>query len=111
MEYGTLLVENKIGGRAISTFKLHEPIIFGERKIWCIELPSPKEGSFYPEDYEHVEFVIDKDFDTFMKSYPQIHFNTKALSKEINADIRIKYDGFSVKFHHNTLEYVIKYLQ
>jgi len=111
LEYGILLVEFQIGGRAISTFKLCEPIIFGERKIWCIELPSPKEGRFYPDGYEHVEFVINLEFNKFIELYPQVNFDTRAISKEVNADIIISYNGFSVKFHHNTLEYVIKHLQ
>lgn len=109
--FGSLLSESQIGGRAISTFKLNGSINFKERKIWCIELPAPKKGSFYREGYEHVEFVIDLEFEKFMELYPQINFSTKSISKEINPTIAIKYDGFSVKFHHKTLEYVIKYLE
>ena len=111
LELGSLLTESQIGGRAISSFKLNKPLIYKDRKIWCVELPSPKKGSFYAEGYEHVEFVIDLDFNKFEDLHSNVEFDKRAISKEINPDIIIKYDGFQVKFHHNTLEYVIKYLQ
>lgn len=111
LEYGTLLNEAQIGGRAISTFKLNKSIIFGERRIWCFELPAPKKGKPYPEGYEHVEFVIDMDFDEFMRLYPQTVFDTETITREINPDISIEHNGFTIKFHHQTLEYVIKNLQ
>lgn len=110
-KYGLLLTEAIINGRAISTYKLNEPIIFENRKIWCIELPSPKKGTPYQEGYEHVEFVIDLKFDKFMALYPKIKFDTREITKSINPDVTMNYEGFSIKFHHNTLEYVIKYLQ
>ena len=46
-----------------------------------------------------------------MNKYPNINFDTRDISKIINPDIRVKYEGFSVKFHHKPLEYVIKYEQ
>jgi len=111
LDYGSLLAESQIGGRAISTFKLNDPIRFEDRNIWCVELPSPKKKSFYPEGYEHVEFVIDLEFDKFIRMYPKINFSTRAITKKVNPDISIRYDGFTVKFHNYTLEYVIEYLQ
>jgi hypothetical protein len=46
-----------------------------------------------------------------MNFYNHVIFDTKDLNKKINPDIRIKYDDISVKFHHNSLEYVVKYLE
>lgn len=111
IEFGDSLGETLISGRAIAKFKLRDPILFEDREIDCLELPAPKKNNTYSEGYEHVEFVIDLEFDAFMAKYPQIDFDKKAVSKEINPDIRIRYDDVSVKFHHNTLEYVVKYLQ
>lgn len=110
-DYGELLTEAIIAGRPISTYKLNEPLVYKNIKISCIELPSPKQGSFFPEGFEHVEFVIDLSFQEFIKKYPRIKFDTSSSSKEINPDIIRKYGDFSVKFHHNTLEYIIEYLQ
>lgn len=110
-ECGSFLNEMQISGRAISTFKLNKPIIFKNRRIWLLELPAPKPGRFYAEGFEHVEFVIDVNFDEFTKLYSHITFDTKAIFRKTNPEIKIKYDGFSVKFHRHNLEYVIKYLQ
>ena len=111
LEVGILLTEAQIGGRAISSFKLDKPIIYRNREICCVELPAPKPKRSYVEGYEHVEFVIDVSFEEFMAAHPKISFDMGASTKEINPDITIDYDGFVVKFHHNTLEYVIKNLQ
>lgn len=107
---GDLLTENHINGRAIATFKLHKPIVFQKRKIWVLELPAPKAGSNYPEGFEHVEFVISESFEDFMKRYPSAVFDKKGLSKKVNAELRISFGNLSVKFHHQSLEYVIQFL-
>jgi hypothetical protein len=107
-DYGELLTEAKVGNRLISTFKLKTPIIYQNRKIWCFELPSPKEGSYYKEGYEHIEFVIDSNFEQFIQKYPKINFDTHSMTKEINPDISINFDNYSVKFHLASLENVIK---
>ncbi len=108
--YGELLTETIIGGRPISTFKLHTPYRYKKREIYCLELPAPKEGSPYPEGYEHVEFVIQDRFQTFISLYPHLEFKTKGMQKPVNPEISRKYPGMSVKFHHHPIEYVIKYL-
>lgn len=104
-----LLVESDVNGRMIATFKLASPIQYKDRVIDCLELPSPKPGSSYKEGFEHVEFVIKDDFQTFMKKYPECEFKTKAMNKEFNPEIRIDLtDSIAVKFHHMTLEKVIE---
>lgn len=107
---GELLIESQIGGRAIASFKLAQPISYKNRKIEVVELPAPKAGSFYKEGFEHVEFVITEPFDTFMIAHPHLDFITKDLKKSVNQGITLKETDFSVKFHHHTLEYVIRYL-
>lgn len=108
---GELLSENEINGRAIANFKLNEPIIFEERKIFGLELPAPKENIFYPEGYEHVEFVVGMSLDKFLKIYPHIHWDTTGMSKKVNPDIFVKYDDFVIKFHQHSIEHVVKYLE
>jgi predicted metalloenzyme YecM len=109
--HGTALSEAWIGGRPITTFRLRRPILYMAREIFVLELPAPKEGSFYEEGFEHAEFVIDLGFEDFIAKHPELSFETKGLVKEINPDIALKYDGFSVKFHQNSLEYVITHLE
>lgn len=107
-EFWVLLSENLISGRNISTFKLSSPLIYKEREIYVLELPQPKQGSHYDEWFEHVEFVIDSSFDEFMEKYSHVKFITKDILKENNPDIKIKNQEYSVKFHLNSLEDVIK---
>ena len=103
--------EKIISGRPICTYKLRNPLVYEARKISVLELPAPKDGSPYQEGFEHVEFVIEESFEAFMQRYPHISFDTKALSKAINPDIGIDYDGVRVKFHEQSLEYVVRYLE
>lgn len=105
--YADLLAINEIGGRPISVYRLHEPIVYKDKKIYGFELPSPKTGSSYKEGYEHIEIVIDTTFFEFMEKYSYIQFDTRAMGKEINPEIARNYTGYSVKFHHHTLEYIV----
>lgn len=105
---GQLLGENTIGGRPIASFRLNEPIRYREREIYVLELPAPKVGSDYPEGFEHVEFVIDRDLEAFVAQYPALAFKTKGIHKGVNADVQLVYPGFGVKFHRQSLEDVIR---
>jgi predicted metalloenzyme YecM len=109
--FGELLTEKPINGRPIATFKLHTPLHYQDRAIDCLELPSPKTGSPYPDGYEHAEFVVPEGLEQFQRRYKHLQFDTKGLHKAINADLRRSYEGFSVKFHEQSLEYVIRYLE
>ena len=126
----TQLIESKIGGRPIATFKLVKPLISedGSHLVNVIEIPSPKEGSPYPAGLEHVEFVIgdgshsspinndvhQSAFVSWMEKYTAVDWNTKAKDKECNPDISTKIDladfgNISVKFHLIPLENVISF--
>lgn len=107
LAFGTLLSESIIANRPIATFKLHQPIIIQERKIFLFELPSPKPGSPYPDGYEHIEIVIDTSLENWIERYPHLPFNTKGLSKSFNRDIKLKLPSGTVKFHEQSLEAVI----
>ena len=104
---GTLLGESLIGGRSIATYRLHRPFLFDERRIDVVELPAPKPGSFYPEGYEHVEFVVNEDLQVFAQKHPHLAWDLSGASKTVNADVRLRFDGFSVKFHRQPLADVI----
>lgn len=106
---GVLLSEHRIGGRPIATFGLHTPFRFDGRTIAVLELPAPKAGSPYPEGFEHAEFVVHEDLFAFTQRYPQVKWDLSDLGKPINADVRVRYDGISVKFHRHSLAYVIEH--
>jgi predicted metalloenzyme YecM len=113
---GVLLKEDLIGGRFISTFKLHECINLEKhnRSLSVIELPSPKAGSFYPSGFEHVEFAVGNlDLVNFTESYPHLQWDMSGLKKSFNADVRLELVNLpkkriNVKFHQLPLEKVIE---
>lgn len=105
---GTLLAENSIGGRPIACYRLHDPFQFEERRIEVLELTAPKPGSPYPEGYEHAEFVVNEDLLAFTQRHPQLEWDLSDIDKTTNADVRIRFDGFSVKFHRRPLAEVIE---
>jgi hypothetical protein len=96
-----------IGGRPIATFKLNAPFVFQGRTVHVIELPAPKDGSPYPEGWEHAEFVVAEDPRAFAARYPELPWDHSGADKPVNADVRLAYAGFSVKFHEHALEAVI----
>jgi len=106
----TLLTESPINKRPIATFELDEPIKYQSRQIHLLELPSPKENSFYKEGFEHIEFVVKQSLPDWINLHQNINFDTKGMTKKINPEIRISYGAYSVKFHNFNLAYVIKYL-
>jgi predicted adenylyl cyclase CyaB len=106
---GELLIAAEVGGREISTFKLINPISFNGRDVDIIELPSVKAGSCYATGLEHAEFVTDKSFDDLISEYPGVTFDVSAVNKKHNAELRVKFnENLSLKFHHLSLEEVIK---
>ena len=116
---GSLLVEDMIGGRPISTILLSKPYIYEDWAIPCIEVASPKPGKTHQAGLEHVEVTIggledgfhSKDkLKEFMSLYPQIAFDLKAIDKPINADISLTLDDIgSMKFHVRSLLDVCTY--
>ena len=106
--HGELLIESKVNGRMISTFKLFEPIMYRNRKIYLVELPSPKSSHSYPCGLEHVEFVTKEPLQKIIDRYPQYSFEAFGIHKKINADITLKLGEYCIRFHNQSLEDVIK---
>ena len=104
---GRCLGEHTIGGRPIATYTLNTPFTFQGRSIDVVELPAPKTGSPYTEGWEHAEFVVDEEPKAFAARYPQLNWDLSGADKKSNADVRLSYDGFSVKFHRRALSEVI----
>ncbi len=104
--------EHIVGGRPIASYKLAEPIRYWDRLISMIELPSPKQWSYYRKWWEHAEFVIDTSLEKFLSLHSHLEWSLWWYQKSINADISRKYsNGTSVKFHEQSLEYVIMELE
>ncbi len=109
VRHGVLLHEALIGGRKIAAVKLRDPIPYMERRIPLVELPAPKAGSPYPEGWEHAELVIPQSFAAFMALHPNLAWDTAATAKAHNPELRLALPGgLSAKFHHASLEDVIR---
>eukprot|EP01132_Coremiostelium_polycephalum_P002089 gene2089-2576_t len=137
LSVSTLLAETIVNGRPICTFKLNEPIQFKHvendgnevvREIPLIELPFPKPSKPQLDGLEHMEVVIDQDFQSFMDQHPGNTWVLTALDKPLNADVEVEFElthqdkldighpeskmsdrrTFSVKFHHQSLEKVVE---
>ena len=107
--FSTLLIESVVGGRNISTFKLEEPIIGHGREVNLIELPEPKSNNSYLTGFEHAEFVISESFVDFSEKYSSHEFDWSGAKKSFNPELRLVLEeGISAKFHHMSLEDVIK---
>jgi predicted metalloenzyme YecM len=104
-----LLIESPVGGRLISTFRLNQPLLFMGYQIPLIEIPMPKEGRVTRSGYEHIEIVITESFKELQAGYPEVKFLTHALKKEINPELEIEMKDCSIKFHHQSLEEVIRF--
>lgn len=105
--WSQLLIESEVGGRPIATFKLDNATSVGNHLVDLIELPAPKEGKKVKNGLEHFEVVIDKTFQSLMNDYPDIAWNTSALSKDLNPELQASFEGFNVKFHYHSLEQII----
>lgn len=105
---GECLVESEVNGRQIASYKLHEPIIYKNHTIEVVEVPAPKSGKVTLEGFEHIEVVVDIGFDEIQNRFPNCKFNTLGMGKALNPELEIELIGCAIKFHHQTLEEVIR---
>lgn len=104
-----LLIESNVGGRLIASFKLAQPLnIFGQT-VSVLELPAPKNGKHTPEGFEHIEIVCSESFEQLVEMYSHLTLDKKGMTKLINPELEVEFDGCAIKFHHCTLESVIEY--
>lgn len=107
LQKGELLSENLIKNRPIAVFRLNLPILYKNISIEYLELPAPSDHKFFPEGFEHTEFVVDSSLEEFARKYPNIEF--KIDKKEINTEYVIDLgDGLAAKFHEMSLAKVIE---
>lgn len=119
-QIGSLLVEDMIGGRPISTILLRKPYVYETWEIPCIEVACPKPGKVHQAGLEHIEITIGSQEDGFLHTkekllqfvaqYPSIDFDLKAIDKTINADVSVSLGTTgSIKFHVRSLKDVCTY--
>ena len=108
LSFGKLLIESDVNGRPIATFKLNSPIVFKNWPIDVVELPAPKPSKPTKEGFEHVEVVCDLSFNELEEKYKHLQLDLGGLNKEFNQEFEIVLGERNLKFHHMSLESVIR---
>ena len=106
--FGKLLIESEINERSIATFKLDSPIIFRHWMIDVVELPAPKLSKLTKEGFEHIEVVCDLSFADLQEKYKHLKLDMNGLNKEFNQELEIELGERNIKFHHMSLESVVR---
>lgn len=95
-----MVSENRVGGRRVGIFKFNTPLSYNGKEILAVELVAPKEGQECPSALEHAEFVIDTDFDSFVKKYPNLDWDLTATNQPTFPMVKLKLSpNTQVKFH------------
>lgn len=105
---GTLLGENEVNGRKITTFEFDKYLKAAGWTVPYLELPAPKKDSPYSEGLEHVELVVIGSLQRFMDRHKELPFSSKGMNKLINPEAGLKGEGISVKFHEQQLGAVVR---
>jgi len=109
LKIAELVDENIVGGRRVGLFKLDKPLIYRHYSVPALELVAPKEGQICPSALEHVEFVIDESFDSFMKKYPNLNWDISAVNQPIFPMIKLEIDRHvRVKFHYEPVLEIVR---
>jgi len=124
-QYGQKLSAVIVNGRRICIFKLHQPLVYKNRAIPCVELPYPALEHLYPDDgWEHIECVLRESSpatleETFSHTFNMdddkrkqynLRISTPVVSGEqlLNTTIALeKYPGLAIKFHCYPIEEVV----
>lgn len=105
---GERISEKIVGGRRVGIYKLNKPLRFRQYINTAVELVAPKAGQICPSALEHVEFVIDG-FENFMKKYPNVQWDTSAISQPDFPMIKLQLGkDLQVKFHLTPVLEIVK---
>ncbi|MCR4329573.1 MAG: VOC family protein [Candidatus Roizmanbacteria bacterium] len=103
-KFGTIVSEELVGNRRVGIYKLKSPLLYQPYIISAIELIAPKEGQRCISGLEHVEFVLNESFSSFMKRYPDIPWDTSAMNRVDFPMIKVQLDTYlQAKFHHKSV--------
>lgn len=106
--FSTKLIESDVNGRPIATFKLNSCINFKNHSIDVVELPAPKPSKPTQEGFEHIEIVCDESFVELEEKYKYLKLDLGGLKKNFNQEFEIDLGERNLKFHHMSLESVIR---
>lgn len=70
---GQVISDNVINGRPIYIIELDEPLVLGDWKIDCVELPFPGEKQYPQEGWEHIELVLPSQATTTLQLQDELY--------------------------------------
>ncbi|MDP2860242.1 MAG: VOC family protein [bacterium] len=106
---GEKVAEEIVGGRRVGFYRLHSPLRFRQYTNTAIELFTPKEGQICPSALEHVEFTLKESFESFMRRYPNVPWDTSVIGRPDFPMIKLEVDkNVQVKFHLTPVLEIIK---
>ncbi len=106
---GDYVSEKIVGGRRVGIYKLKNPLRYKQYVNEAIELVAPKQEQVCSSGLDHVEFVIQEDFESFMKKYPNVPWDTSKTNQPMFPMITLKLsDTIQVKFHYKPVLEIVK---
>lgn len=106
---GEYVSEKIVGGRRVGIYKLYKPLHFKQYTPVAIEFYAPKIDQKCLSGLEHLEFILKEDFDSFMKKYPNVPWDTSAVNQKDFPQIKLKLsDTTQVKFHYTQVLDIVK---
>lgn len=104
-----LISENVVGGRRVGIFELNTSFEYKNWKIPAVEIIAPKNDQECLSALEHVEFVINTDFDSFIKKYPNLNWDLTAINQPVFPMVKLKLSkNTQVKFHLQPVLEIVK---
>jgi uncharacterized protein len=102
----TLIACNQINGREITVFKTNSDFQHERFSTKLLELTQPKVERKDSTNFEHIEFVIQKELRKLVEENPHLNFNTKNIDAK-TPEIRLNFAKGCIKFRNIALEDVI----
>lgn len=108
-QLGEEISEKIVGGRRVGIYKLYQPLKYQQYVNPAIELIAPKTGQVCSSALDHVEFVINESFQSFMEQYPQAEWDVSAIDQPVFPMIKLQINkNIQVKFHLTSVLEIIK---
>jgi len=99
LDISVLVKETVLDDRRISIFVLNDVLKYRNYEIDIIELIEPKnEYNQNISEWDHVEFILDKGIESFMKKYPSLPWDISVLNRDVFPMLKLKVNGIKVKF-------------
>lgn len=94
-----MVSEIEHGGRLVSIYQAHRPLLAGQWNIPYIELLQPKPTRENRDAIDGIFFVTATSLVDFLERHQDIPFDTKGLTNSANPYVEMKVNDVAVKFH------------